>query len=312
MKQDFNMQTFLEKYYWENDSVILGCSGWPDSMYLLYQILNTSFAKNLVVCYFNHKTRPECEEEEAYLEKLAVEKWCKFESAECDFKKIQKLYPSKSFEELAREKRYQFFDAIMNIYNSKYVITWHHLDDRIETCMFNMLRGSKLTGLINMTECHGWILRPLLNLEKSEILSYLDDNKLKYFIDISNTDTDITRNKMRHEILPKFAEIHPNHKGNIKNLLNYFEELKTHIDSEVSGFLNDKQRFIINDFSNLSSLIQKEVIREIFHKTNNNSTIWLSEGNISEVLRFIDGPNGWTIKDIKNMKLKKEKGKIYF
>jgi tRNA(Ile)-lysidine synthase TilS/MesJ len=43
--------------------------------------------------------------------------------AECDFEKIQKLYPSKSFEELAREKRYQFFDAIMNIHNSKYVIT---------------------------------------------------------------------------------------------------------------------------------------------------------------------------------------------
>jgi tRNA(Ile)-lysidine synthase TilS/MesJ len=55
------------------------------------------------------------------------------------------LYPNKSYEELAREKRYQFFDAVMNIYNSKYVLTAHHLDDRIETMLFNMLRGTKLT-----------------------------------------------------------------------------------------------------------------------------------------------------------------------
>ena len=66
------------------------------------------------------------------------------------FEKIQKLYPSKSFEELAREKRYQFFDAIMHIYSSKHILTAHHLDDKIETFFFNLARGSKLTGLINM------------------------------------------------------------------------------------------------------------------------------------------------------------------
>jgi len=56
-----------------------------------------------------------------------------------------KLYPSKGFEELAREKRYQFFDALMHIHSAKYVMTAHHLDDRIETMMFNMIRGTKLT-----------------------------------------------------------------------------------------------------------------------------------------------------------------------
>lgn len=51
-----------------------------------------------------------------------------------------KIYPSKSFEELAREKRYEFFNAIMNIYNSKYVLTAHHLDDKLETFFFNLAR----------------------------------------------------------------------------------------------------------------------------------------------------------------------------
>ena len=75
------------------------------------------------------------------------------EVAECDFEKIQKLYPIKSFEELAREKRYAFFNAILNIYEAPYVMTAHHLDDRIETFYFNLHRGSKLSGLVNMQEC---------------------------------------------------------------------------------------------------------------------------------------------------------------
>lgn len=159
------------------------------------------------------------------------------EVAECDFEKIQKLYPSKSFEELAREKRYQFFEAVCHIYTSSYILTAHHLDDKIETFFFHLVRGSKLTGLINMTECSGNILRPLLSLQKSEIESYLKEKKLKYFIDSTNTDTDITRNKLRLDILPQFGEINTNYKGNLSNIFSYFEELKNHLDHEIISFL---------------------------------------------------------------------------
>jgi len=136
-----------------------------------------------------------------------------FETASCNFEKIKKLYPSKSFEELAREKRYQFFDAILWIYKSDKILLAHHLDDKIETFFFNLARWSKLTGLINMTECSiintdknkskwcSWILRPLLNLEKKEIQDYLDKNNLKYLIDQTNFDNKITRNYLRNEII---------------------------------------------------------------------------------------------------------------
>jgi tRNA(Ile)-lysidine synthase len=211
----------------------------------------------------------------------------------------------------------------MNIHNSKYVITWHHLDDRIETFFFNMLRGTKLTGLINMRktppqspslegEVRGWILRPLLDLEKSEILEYLHWNNLCYFIDETNSDTNFTRNKMRHEILPKLWEIHPNHKKNIWNLLQYFEEIKNNIDSQIDDFLWEWDYFDICLFQARSNMIQAEVIKTLFYRANNNSTIWLSEANISEVIKFINGPNGNTVKEIKEMKLYKKSSKIYF
>ncbi len=307
-----NIEKFLEKYYAKDEPIILACSAGPDSMFLLYKLLETSYAKNLVICYFNHKTRPGTDEEEAFLETLWAEKWFKVEVASCDFEKIMQLYPSKSFEELAREKRYAFFNAVMNIYEANKVITAHHLDDKIETFMFNMLRGSKLSGLTNIKESHGWILRPLLWIEKSEILTYLDENKLEYKVDETNNQSIYSRNKIRNEILPKCEEINEKYRKNMNNLMCYFEDLQDHINHEVWEFLWDRDYFEIPDFNNLSSFLQKEVIRYIYYTSNGKSTIGLSESNINEIIRFINGKNNKTKKEIKLLSMRKDNTRIYF
>jgi len=308
----FEITPFLEKHFYENEKIIIACSTWADSMFLLYNILETEHAKNIVACYLNHNTRDQCKQEEEFLEKLWKEKWFTVEIADCDFEKIQKLYPSKSFEELAREKRYQFFDAICNLYNTNKVLLGQHLDDRIETFMFNMLRGTKLTGLINMTESSWGILRPLLSLEKKEIYNYLHKNNLKYFEDESNTSNQYTRNYIRNEVLPKYEQVHPEHKKNLQNLFSYLEEVKEHLDREVNSFLWENNEFTVSEFLNLSSLLQKEVIREVYYRTNWNSTIGLSEWNISEVIKFINGKNNKTKKEIQNMKLFKDGSNILY
>ncbi len=327
---NFNIETFLQKYYSKNEAIIIWCSAWPDSMFLLYKILETTYKKNLVVCYFNHKTRAETEDEELFLEKLCKKENIAFETASCDFEKIKKLYPSKSFEELAREKRYQFFDAILWIYKTNKIILAHHLDDKIETFFFNLARWSKLTWLINMTEKSWAILRPLLKLEKIQIQDYLDRNKLKYFVDQTNFDNEITRNYLRNEIIPKFYKVNSNFKQNISNTLNQFEEIKKFLDEEVKIFLENQNQkientkkykkiyeifkdiewykwwFFIEDFNNLKSLLQKELIRYIYYISNNKSTIGLSEANISEIIKFLNWKNNKTIKEIKWLKMFKE------
>lgn len=336
-----SMQNFLSKYYTEDEPIILACSTWPDSMYLLYKILETKYAKNLVACYFNHKLRNESDDEEKFIEDLWKKLGFRVEIAECNIKKIRdKFYPSMWIEEVARNKRYEFLNAILNIYNTDKIITWHHLDDKIETFFFNLARGTKLTWLINMSECSNpsiekwkwWngILRPLLNLEKKEILKYLDENKLKYNIDKSNFDTDITRNKIRNDIIPEFENINLNYKKNISNLISYFEEIKNHLDNEVLEFLKEQWILIFNsakykintleinwyfyikDFNSLSSLLQKEIIKHIFYISNWKSTIWLSEANIIEIIKFINWKNNKTIKEIKELKMKKENEIIIF
>lgn len=307
-----DLERILDKYYKKDDKIILACSTWPDSMYLLYKILETKYANNLVACYFNHKTRTETDGEEEFLEKLWKEKWFKVEVASCDFEKIKELYPSKSFEELAREKRYQFFDTIMQIHNSKHILTAHHLDDKIETFFFNLVRWTKLSWLVNMTEEKGNILRPLLGLTKKEIEDYLDENKLKYNIDETNFDTKITRNYLRHDIVPKLEKINSKYKQNISNTISYFEDLSEFIDTEIKKFLWDKDYFFIEEFNNLSNFLQKEVIRYIYYTSNWKSTIWLSEANIKEIIRFINWKNNKTIKEIRELKMKKDNKIIKF
>lgn len=326
-----DIQSFLEKHYTPDEPIILGCSTGPDSMYILYKILETPYAKNLVACYFNHKIRKQSDQEEAFLEKLWKERWFTVEIAEADIVGIRnKFYPSKGIEEVAREKRYAFFNALLNVYPTNKVITGHHLDDKIETFFFNLARGSKLTGLINMTEESGWILRPLLPLEKDEILSYLDNNNLNYFIDETNTDTSISRNKLRHDIIPEFTHINSKYKQNISQFTQYLQDVKQHLDEQIEEFLSEQgiqifnsKKYLINTleinwyfyisaFQNLSTLLQKEIIRHIYYISNNKSTIWLSEWNIDEVIRFIGWKNNKTVKNIQKLEMKKENEIIIF
>jgi tRNA(Ile)-lysidine synthase len=91
-----------------------------------------------------------------------------------------------------------------------------------------------------MQEKSGSILRPLLNLEKNKILEYLERNKLEYKIDSSNFDTNLTRNNLRHNIIPQFEKINSNYKQNINNLSSYLEEVKEFIDNEVTKFLYEQ------------------------------------------------------------------------
>jgi tRNA(Ile)-lysidine synthase TilS/MesJ len=140
-----------------------------------------------------------------------------------------------------------------------------------------------------MTESSGAILRPLLHIEKSEILNYLDENNLEYKLDKTNKDNTITRNKLRNVIIPEFYDINSNFKKNLEKTMDYMKDLKDFLDTEVKKFLEtpltpllrgeqnnnsspDKGRlggvFEIEKFNNLTSLLQKEVLRYIYYISN--------------------------------------------
>ena len=91
-----------------------------------------------------------------------------------------------NFECNARNKIYEFLNELLEKYQAKYILTAHHGDDLIETILMRLTRGSKLSGYIGIKKENNKYLRPLLYVTKMDIIEYLDNNQIKYFIDETN------------------------------------------------------------------------------------------------------------------------------
>jgi tRNA(Ile)-lysidine synthase len=219
-----------------------------------------------------------------------------------------------SIESVARKYRYRFFERIAEKYGARYILTAHHQDDRIETAMFNLIRGTKLGGIHALSELkiqdEGLkIIRPFLGVGKKEILEYAHERNIEYREDSSNASADYQRNHLRLEVLPKFEKINPGYRQSIENFIEYTQELKSWIDDEIRDFLGDQKIFSVKDFEKKSFFFQKEIIRHLYEEAN-NGTIGLSEGNIEEILRFILTANGGTEKRVGKLNLSKKGGYI--
>ncbi len=144
-----------------------------------------------------------------------VEKYCKEAGVLCKLYSVDAIthvnQTGFSLEQSARLLRYDcFFDAIKNGF-CDVVATAHHKSDNVETILFNLLRGSGLTGVsgISPTDYDGRIIRPLLKTDKKSIDDYVLSNNIPYVEDSTNTDQNYTRNFLRLAVLPKIKEVFP-------------------------------------------------------------------------------------------------------
>ena len=212
---------YLNKLLNDDDTVVLGVSGGPDSMCLLSLLLRVREQVNIkiVVCHVNHMVRREALEEETFVRKYALDNKCFFE-----LKTLDKI--EKNFEAEARKLRYEFFKEIALKYHAKYIMTAHHGDDLIETVLMKIVRGSNIKGYsgfpIKSVVDDFYLVRPLIFYTKEDIVKYLDNNNIDYCIDQSNFEMDHIRNRIRGNIIPLLKKENSN--VHLK-FLEYQEEL---------------------------------------------------------------------------------------
>lgn len=183
---------FMHKY--QGAKMAVGVSGGVDSMCLLYWL--HKIGADVVCLHVNHKLRPEADTETDYVVDV-----CKQLNIPCQIFYWDGEKPQNGLEAAAREARYQMMTDYCHENGVEYLLTAHQSDDQIETFLMNLSRGSGLYGLSGMmpeSERDGIkILRPLLEVPRSEIKQYCDDNNIKYYTDSMNSDEHYTRVKMR-------------------------------------------------------------------------------------------------------------------
>ena len=198
----------------QNSAILVAVSGGPDSICLLHMLwrLKKTLPFKLCVATFDHGLRSGSAGEVAFVRnicsKLNLE--CVSEKLEVSkYSKVQKI----SLETAGRQMRYDALQKYASHFKCNIIATAHNANDNAETLLMWLIRGTGLDGLAGIPIRRVFssieLIRPLLSVERKEVLSYLKDQKLKYRIDPSNKSIEFTRNRIRKSIIPLFENINP-------------------------------------------------------------------------------------------------------
>ncbi len=214
--------------------VVVGVSGGADSVCLLHLLLHfaPSWHLALHVAHLDHNVRPASAQDAAFVRELAAGWGLPFHTRRLSPAEIEAA--DNNLEAGLRRLRYGFFaDVAASLAGSApvapTVAVAHNADDQAETILMHVLRGSGLPGLVGMQPITFLpvrvgendkirIVRPLLDVQHTHILHYLNTHALAWREDATNQDLTFTRNRLRHQILPRLAEIYPNLTGALSRL----------------------------------------------------------------------------------------------
>lgn len=272
------------------DTIVVGVSGGPDSMALLY-ILNEFKNKmdlNIICAHVNHNKRKESEQE-----KIDLENYCKKNNITFEYIKVTN-WGDDNFHNEARSVRYNFFEELVYNYGAKYLMTAHQGDDLIETILMRIVRGSTLKGYSGFSRIVDKgdykIIRPLITVTKDEILKFDEKNGIQYAIDESNNEDHYTRNRYRHTVLSFLKQEEPNIH---KKFLKFSETLlknSNYIDSVASKEFNkvfQNGNLDIDKFKSLDPVIQTKIIYNILEKIYGDDLLIVGNAHVDLIFGLI-------------------------
>ena len=187
---------------------VVAVSGGADSVALLWALVAVSEGP-LIVAHLNHRLRgDDSDADEAFVRALAADLRLDFRGERID---VRAAAAGDNLESVARRLRYDWLARVARESGASWVATGHTADDQAETVLHRLLRGTGLRGLAGIPRrrelAPGIVLvRPLLTVRRAEVLGYLAQLGQTYRDDQSNWDRRYTRNRLRHDVLPRLAE----------------------------------------------------------------------------------------------------------
>ena len=190
--------------------VLCALSGGADSMYLLCRLLEgrERYGWTVRAAHLNHGLRESAGRDEEF-----VRGWCERQGVPLAVGREDVAGYARreglSVEEAGRAARYRFLERTARETGCALIATGHHAGDNAETVLMNLIRGCGLKGLTGIPERRGDIVRPMLEVSRSEIEAYLGTKGVPHVEDETNTDLAYARNKVRHQLLPLLEELNP-------------------------------------------------------------------------------------------------------
>ena len=202
---------FIEEYHMleHDDHVVAGVSGGADSVCLLLVLLELrkKYGLRLTAVHVEHGIRGEDSlRDAAFVQELCARHDVACVVKHCDaptFAREQGM----SLEEGARALRYECFREVSGQLSADKIAVAHNQNDCGETLLFQLVRGSGLKGMRGIEPVRGNIIRPLLCADREEIEAFLQERGQTFCTDATNRETEYSRNKIRHQVMPVLKEI---------------------------------------------------------------------------------------------------------
>lgn len=311
----------------DGDRVILGVSGGPDSIAMLNILNDIKNDKNLhmnfdiIVAHVNHMIREEAIDDQRFVENFCKKIGVSFYAKSID---VQKIANNKKIgtEEAGRNARYEFFDEILEKENANKIAIAHNKNDKIETIIMNMLRGSGIAGLKGIEPIkNNKYIRPLIECERFEIEEYCAKNGIEPRIDRTNFENVYTRNKVRNIVIPFIKqEFNPNIIQTMDRLSDLVKEEDEYLEKLVETKYNDyvekedKVQIIMNlkDFNTEEKVIKSRLLLYTISRLL-GTTKGIEKIHIEDIIKLCEKNIGNKyLTPNKNIKILVKNQKIYF
>ena len=266
------------------ESVLVAVSGGPDSVALTHALVELAATGEfeLRLAHLNHQLREDGDDDEAFCAELAERLDLPFSSHRIDVAG-EAQRNGYSLEEQARISRYRFLSETAERWQCARIAVGHTRDDQAETFLLRLLRGSGTTGLAAIRPVTSMptsfspsskadLVRPMLDVTRSEVLAFLDAKEIAYRLDRTNLDPSIPRNRVRHQTLPFLARHHnPNVTDTLARTAELLQDDEDWMEQEArrtlasliedSGPRGNRMRLSVKALERLHPALRRRVVR---------------------------------------------------
>ncbi len=280
------------------DTIIIGLSGGPDSLFLLHFLasIRTEMNLTLIAAHLDHGWRVDSAKDVKFCQEAADALGVQFVTLKFSDLGLSLKFNG-SLEEIGRQARRHFFESTLNLYQAQAVALGHHLQDQQETFFIRLIRGTSLSGLVGMRPRHGSFIRPLLSISKEDIMAYLNANAITYLEDPTNNSSDFLRNRIRQQVLPALKACDARFEESFDATISRLQALEKYLEQEANQLLEslylykfDKKGLNLKSLITLPPIIQERLI--VSWLCHEKVPFPPREQFLQEIMKFLQNPRG--------------------